>query len=61
MGLQSGRVGVNPDQVDEFGILSSKDVTFNDLVNFKLKLDISLLSASTFEAFKDAMTSENND
>ena len=56
MGLQSGRVGIDSDQVDEFGVLVSDDVTFKDLTQFKIKLEESLLTASNFNDFKQAMT-----
>ena len=55
MAIQPGRVGVDQDQVDEFGILVSDEVTFKDLTEFKIKLDASLLAASNFSDFKNAM------
>lgn len=58
MAMQPGRVGVDQDQVDEFGILKSDDVTFKDLTEFKIKLDNSLLLASNFSDFKDKMLNE---
>ncbi len=56
MALPSGRVGVDQDQVDEFGQITSENVSFKDLVEYKIKLDESLLAASNFAAFKNAMT-----
>lgn len=56
MAIQPGRVGVDTNQVDEFGKISSNDVSFEDLTQFKLKLDTALLAASTFSDFKEAMT-----
>lgn len=56
MALPSGRVGVDQDQVDEFGQITSENVSFKDLVEYKIKLDESLLVASNFAAFKNAMT-----
>lgn len=58
MAIQSGRVGIDSDQVDEFGILKSDDVTFKDLTQFKIKLETSLLAASTFSDFREAMTDD---
>ena len=43
MAIQPGRVGVDQDQVDEFGQLVSDNVSFKDLTEFKIKLDYSLL------------------
>ena len=59
MAIQSGRVGVGSDQVDEFGILKSDNVTFKDLTEYKIKLDEALLAASDFSSFKEAMTSND--
>lgn len=59
MALPSGRVGVDQDQVDEFGTITTDNVSFKDLVEYKIKLDISLLTASNFNDFKDAMTNED--
>ena len=58
MAIQPGRVGVDQDQVDEFGVLVSSDVTFKDLTEFKIKLDLALLQASNFNDFKSAMTDD---
>ena len=58
MAIQPGRVGVDTDQVDEFGILVSDDVTFKDLTQFKIKLETSLLTASDFSDFKDRMSDD---
>lgn len=58
MAIQPGRVGVDTDQVDEFGKLITNDVSFEDLTEFKIKLETSLLTASNFSAFKDAMTDD---
>ena len=58
MAMQPGRVGVDQDQVDEFGQLVSDNVTFKDLTEFKIKLDTSLLMASNFSDFKNAMIEE---
>ena len=55
MALSAGRVGVNEDQVDDFGKLTKNDVSFEDLTEFKLKLDESLLYASDFDSFKNSM------
>lgn len=59
MAQMSGRTGVAPDQVDEFGKIIQKDTSFEDLVNFKLKLDVALLTASDFSGFKEAMIDNN--
>ena len=56
MSIKSGRVGVDSDQVDEFGVLVSDEVTFKDLTQFKIKLEESLLTASNFNDFKEAMS-----
>lgn len=56
MALPSGRVGVDQDQVDEFGTITTDNVSFKDLVEYKIKLDISLLTASNFNDFKNVMT-----
>lgn len=58
MAIQPGRVGVDQDQVDEFGQLVSDNVSFKDLTEFKIKLDYSLLLASNFTDFKNAMIEE---
>ena len=58
MAIQPGRVGVDQDQVDEFGKLVSDNVSFKDLTEFKIKLDNSLLLASNFTDFKNAMIEE---
>lgn len=58
MSLKPGRVGVDQDQVDEFGQLVSDNVSFKDLTEFKIKLDNSLLLASNFSDFKNAMIEE---
>lgn len=58
MAIQSGRVGIDSDQVDEFGVLVSDDVTFKDLTQFKIKLETSLLTASNFSDFKEAMSND---
>ena len=55
MSLKSGRVGVDKDQVNEFGELIHDDVTFKELTEFKIKLDESLLYASNFDDFKKRM------
>lgn len=55
MALKAGRVGVDGTQVDENGQIVTDDVTFKDLTEFKIKLDESLLYASNFEDFKNAM------
>lgn len=55
MALPAGRVGVNEDQVDDFGKLTKNDVSFEDLTEFKIKLDESLLYASDFDSFKNSM------
>lgn len=55
MALNAGRVGVDGTQVNEHGQLISDDVTFKDLTEFKIKLDESLLYASNFDDFKNAM------
>ena len=60
MAQMSGRIGVAPDQVDEFGKIVQKDTSFEDLVNLKLKLDVALLTASDFSSFKEAMIDDNN-
>lgn len=56
MAQKPGRVGVDPDQVDEFGQIISEDVSFQDLVTYKIKLDESLLEASSFSDFKSKMS-----
>ena len=61
MAIQPGRVGVDQDQVDEFGQLVSDNVTFKDLTEFKIKLDTSLLMASNFSDFKNAMIEEQEE
>lgn len=58
MAIQPGRVGVDQDQVDVFGQLVSDNVTFKDLAEFKIKLDNSLLLASNFSDFKNAMLND---
>ena len=58
MAIQPGRVGVDQDQVDEFGQLVNDNVTFKDLTEFKIKLDTSLLQASSFSDFKSKMIEE---
>lgn len=58
MAIQPGRVGVDNDQVDEFGILTSDNVTFKDLTQFKIKLETDLLAASNFADFKNRMIND---
>lgn len=58
MSQAAGRVGVDPEQVDEFGVIKSNDTSFQDLVNFKLKLEIDLLTASDFSTFRNKMLND---
>ena len=58
MSQAAGRVGVDPEQVDEFGVIKSNDTSFQDLVNFKLKLETDLLTASDFSTFKNKMLND---
>lgn len=58
MALSSGKVGVDPEQVDEFGVIKENNVTFKDLTEYKIKLDTSLLTASDFSTFKTNMLAD---